>query len=44
MHGEEFTGLLAMPFSWFGAGRKAGPGFEKFNEDLKKEAEREVEE
>lgn len=39
MHGEEFSGLLSVPFAWFGAGAKAGPGFERFNEDLKREAE-----
>jgi hypothetical protein len=42
-HGEEFSGLMAGPFSWFGMGSKAGPGFAKFNGDLKREAEKEVE-
>lgn len=40
-HGEEFSGLLAAPFGWLGMGSKTGIGFGKFNEDLKKEAERE---
>lgn len=38
--GEDFSGVLAAPFAWFGTGAKAGPGFERFNEDLKREAER----
>ncbi|KAM0693828.1 hypothetical protein Q7P36_005952 [Cladosporium allicinum] len=42
-HGEEFSGVMAGPFSWFGMGSKAGPGFAKFNGDLKREAEKEVE-
>lgn len=41
-HGEDFSGVLAAPFAWFGTGAKAGPGFEKFNEDLKKEAEKDA--
>lgn len=40
-HGEEFKGILAAPFGWFGMGAKTGTGFEKFNEGLKTEAERE---
>jgi hypothetical protein len=40
-HGEEFSGVLAGPFAWFGMGSKAGPGFAKFNGDLKREAEKE---
>jgi hypothetical protein len=39
-HGEEFKGPLAAPFGWFGMGSKTSIGFEKFNEDLKREAEK----
>jgi hypothetical protein len=42
-HGEEFKGPLAAPFGWFGMGSKTSIGFEKFNEDLKREAEKEKE-
>lgn len=41
MHGEEFSGLLSGVFAWFGKGEEAGSGFERFNADLKAEAERE---
>jgi hypothetical protein len=40
-HGEEFSGILAAPFGWFGMGSKTGTGFERFNQDLKREAEKE---
>jgi hypothetical protein len=40
-HGEEFSGIMAGPFAWFGSFAKAGPGFSKFNKDLKREAEKE---
>jgi len=39
-HGEEFGGILAAPFGWFGMGSKTGTGFEEFNQDLKREAEK----
>jgi hypothetical protein len=32
---------MAGPFAWFGSFSKAGPGFAKFNGDLKREAEKE---
>jgi hypothetical protein len=42
-HGEEFSGIMAGPFAWFGSFSKAGPGFARFNGDLKREAEKEAE-
>lgn len=39
VHGEEFSGLLSGVFAWFGKGEETVRGFERFNRDLKAEAE-----